>query len=268
MSDRYPIAALAVFALLVACRATTPTADTTPRPQPNVLYIITDQQSASLLSCAGDRYVSTPALDRLASEGARFERAYCTNPVCIPSRVSMMTGFYPSRFGMRWNSTKGITVPDEVLRRSLGHGFRAAGYETAYGGKTHWPRDMTPDSIGFDYLTEDEREGLAETCAEFIRRSHDRPFLLVASFINPHDICYMAIDDFTKSQGKPVMYARSVEERKQLAAALELPAGVSQAEFFEKHCPPLPPNYEPQVDEPEAVRALIEQRAFRANARW
>jgi len=62
-----------------------------PKAQPNILFIMTDQQHAGMMSCAGNPYVKTPALDSLAATGMRFERAYCANPVCIPSRFSMMS---------------------------------------------------------------------------------------------------------------------------------------------------------------------------------
>ncbi len=66
--------------------------------RPNILFILTDQQSATMMSCAGNEYVRTPAMDRLATEGVRFERAYCSNPVCVASRFSLMTGLMPSAY--------------------------------------------------------------------------------------------------------------------------------------------------------------------------
>src|SRR5438067_12505067 len=63
---------------------------------PNVMVIITDQQSADAMSCRmGDRYLKTPALDRLAARGTYFTRAYAANPLCMPSRNAMFTGRYP-----------------------------------------------------------------------------------------------------------------------------------------------------------------------------
>ncbi|RLB96863.1 MAG: arylsulfatase, partial [Deltaproteobacteria bacterium] len=50
---------------------------------PNILIITTDQQHARLMSCAGEEFVSTPNMDRLAASGVRFENAYCANPVCV-----------------------------------------------------------------------------------------------------------------------------------------------------------------------------------------
>ncbi|MHB8897586.1 MAG: sulfatase family protein [Thermoguttaceae bacterium] len=192
-------------------------------------------------------------MDGLAASGVRFERAYSANPVCVPSRVSMMTGQFPSRFGMRSNAEARNQLPADALRQCLGSVFRNAGYETQYGGKTHWFRNMTPESIGFDTLTRDERQGLADACSDFLRRRHDRPFLLVASFINPHDICYMAIDAHARASGKPPLYPQSVTERATLAEAMKLPAGVSRGEFFARLCPPLPDNFEVPALEPECI---------------
>ncbi|MCS7024641.1 MAG: sulfatase-like hydrolase/transferase [Bryobacteraceae bacterium] len=218
---------------------------------PNILYIMTDQQHAGMMSCTGNRWLKTPAMDSLAAQGVRFELAYASNPVCMPARTSMMTGHYPSRFEMRGNGPG--KVPPEIMASSLGHLFRRANYRTVFGGKTHWPAPMTPQRIGFEYLTHDERQQLAETCASFLREKHDRPFLLVASFINPHDICYMAIDAYTKASNLPAMYPNSSVERQCLAEASALPAGVSREEFFRKYCPPLPANHAPTRDEPHAL---------------
>ena len=71
----------------------------TPVRQPNIVLITTDQQHHRLAGYAGDRYVRTPALDRLAREGTRFEMTYAANPVCVPSRYSLLTGHLPHRFG-------------------------------------------------------------------------------------------------------------------------------------------------------------------------
>jgi choline-sulfatase len=131
--------------------------------------------------------------------------------------------------------------------------FRSAGYRTVFGGKTHWPRPMTPESIGFEYLTADQREGLAEACVQFLRQKHEQPFLLVASFINPHDICMMAIDAYTSGSNLPPMYPHLKIERERLAEALRLPDGVSREDFFRQYCPPLPANHAPTKGEPAAL---------------
>lgn len=220
-----------------------------PAP-PNILYIMTDQQHAGMMSCTGNRWLKTPAMDSLAASGTRFELAYSGNPVCIPARTSMMTGRYPSYFGFDGNTPPKRPPQPEDLSSAMGHVFRQAGYRTVFGGKTHWPKPMTAENIGFEYITEDERDELATQCASFLSRKQDKPFLLIASFINPHDICYMAIDAYTKANNLPAMYPKSVIERERMAEALRLPAGVSREQFFAKHCPPLPGNHGPTSDEP------------------
>ncbi len=101
--------------------------------RPNILIITTDQQRRDTLSCYGSSFTSTPNLDRLAAEGVRENRAYCTNPVCTPSRVSLLTGQYPSRHGA-WNV--GVNYPENEFMVS--HTFQEHGYQTHYVGKAHF----------------------------------------------------------------------------------------------------------------------------------
>jgi choline-sulfatase len=235
--------------------------------KPNILLIITDQQHAKMMSCAGSRYVDTPAMDRLASRGTRFDRAYCTDPVCVPSRFSLMTGRMPSEIGMRSNSSRHIeSIPEPIKMNGLGHLIKRAGYEVAYGGKVHLPK-MSAEDVGFNVISEDERDDLARVCAGYIRREHENPFFLVASFINPHDICYMALRDFAETDFEKLLVSKGKIENETLDKALQLPEGMSREQFFATVCPPLPPNHLPQQDEPEAISWLLNQRPFRVKAR-
>ncbi len=223
-----------------------------PTNRPNVLLIMTDQQSAEMLSCTGNRFVSTPVLDRLAASGVRFEKAFCANPVCGPSRTAMMTGVMPSRLGIGHNDGVSLPVPEEILAHSIGRLFRDAGYEAAYGGK--WHSAVKPGESGFEFISKDERAGLARDCAAFLRKSHKRPFLLVASFINPHDICYMGLRYYV--QKKNISWPALINSRlelQELDDALKLPSGVSREEFFSKICPPLPYNFEIPPGEAEGM---------------
>ena len=245
MKARIFVFGVLLLAPAVRCAAALPA----PVQKPNILLILTDQQHAGMLSCAGNPHVKTPNLDRLARTGARFERAYCGNPVCVPSRFCMLSGTMPSRIGMETNGEIGNDVPQAVLDDAMGTALRRAGYRTAYGGKTHVPgprKHNAMEAYGFDVITADEREGLAEACATFLRGKHDRPFLLVASFINPHDICYMAIRAWKNSgtvPGDAKVTPLSPPAIRCLDAALQRPAGVSEEEFFRSICPPLPANY-------------------------
>lgn len=252
---------------IVSCRQK----DETKRP--NIIYIYTDQQSASMMSCAGNKYLKTPAMDYLAENGVRFTRAYSTNPVCSPARVSLMTGRFPGYFKdadgnqARENggSMKIPQVSDEVLNTTLATFMKEADYEIIFGGKEHLPASLTPKALGFNDITNDERDVLVDKAANVIKAEHEKPYFMVVSLINPHDICYMAIRDF--KEYTKIKFREGMKEIEMLDKALELPEGVSEEEFFAKYCPPLPPNVEPQEDEPEAIRSLIERRAFRRMAR-
>ena len=99
----------------------------------NLILITTDQQRFDSLGCNGNGFIKTPCLDKIASRGAGFKRAYCTNPVCTPSRVSIMTGLLPSRhgsynIGTRAADTSGFL--STVLTRN--------GYRTHQIGKAHF----------------------------------------------------------------------------------------------------------------------------------
>lgn len=112
----------------------------TDRP-PNILLITSDQQHYDTLGVTNSR-IQTPALDRLCREGTRFDRAYCPNPVCTPSRASIITGLYPSVHGA-W--TIGVKLPEDVP--TVGGQLSEAGYQTALVGKAHFqPLASRPDS--------------------------------------------------------------------------------------------------------------------------
>ena len=76
---------------------------------PNLLFILTDDQGAWGMGCAGNTEIKSPNLDRLAREGIRFDNFFCTSPVCSPARASILTGRIPSQHGvhdfLHWQST-------------------------------------------------------------------------------------------------------------------------------------------------------------------
>lgn len=168
--------------------------------RPNVLFIITDQQYAEVMSCRmGKQYINTPVMDGLAQSGVLFTRAYSSNPLCMPYRNSVFSGRYPHETGVTQNAApaNGFDAKEFV---SMGTYFRQAGYATAYTGKWHlcYPvKDVA--SHGFEMLKAEavgkDRNVDANTAAggiQFLERKHDQPFLLVASFLNPHNICEWA----------------------------------------------------------------------------
>jgi arylsulfatase A-like enzyme len=221
--------------------------------RPNILFIITDQQHAGMMSCAGNPYVNTPNLDQLASEGLRFERAYAANPVCVASRFSLMTGRMPSVIGMEDNHHQSNYVPEEILQTALGSLFTGGGYQTVYAGKKHLTGANkengyeNPAAYGFSrHITPHDHEGsdpTVEACAAFFQESHDQPFLLVASLINPHDICYMPLLDWAEAEGKESPYPGS-RAVKLIEEIMQEHEDLSREEFIEQHCPPLPDNFD------------------------
>lgn len=157
---------------------------------PNIVFIITDQQTASAMGCSGNADLHTPNMDRLASAGILFRNAYCSAPASGPSRAAMFTGCYPSQIGMLANET---ALPDSLQTRTLGNLVRNAGYECAYGGKWHVNEYEIPDGkYGFEKIHTNSDSGLADACVDFLKREHNSPFFLVASFDNPHNICEWA----------------------------------------------------------------------------
>lgn len=109
----------------------------------NVLLIISDDLN-NFLGCYGDPRAKTPHIDRLAARGTTFRRAYCTYPLCGPSRNSMLTGLYPNSTGILQNQQIfRQTIPKHL---SLPHAFRQHGYFAARIGKLY--HYNVPRSIG------------------------------------------------------------------------------------------------------------------------
>lgn len=229
-----------------------------PAKKPNVLILMSDQHKRTCMGAYGDKVAKTPNLDRLAASSVRFTNAYCTNPVCTPSRASIMTGLYSHNTEALDNSS-----PYSPEHKTIAHHFDAAGYMTGLIGKMHW---VDGQSHGFEYRLEfndwfqylgpktqlyadelsransgsglpevedlwagvgdpwtghtnlDDRKGavavgrvslleerdhfdefVARESVKFIKRfgSSDRPFLLVSSFLKPHDP-FMPAERFAK----------------------------------------------------------------------
>jgi len=194
--------------------------------KPNILYVFTDQQSAAAMSCAGNGDLATPAMDRLAAQGVRFDNAYCTFPLCTPSRASMFTGLFPHEAGITFNEQ---SISPTVRPTGIGNLLKAAGYDCGYGGKWHipWCAPME-DGHGFEYFNAFDDCRLAEDTLAYIRRPRQGPFFVVASFDNPHNICEVR-ENVPLSTG-PLGAAPAVEE-----------------------CPLLPANFAPSPYEPACL---------------
>ena len=111
--------------------------------RPNVLWLMADQYRGDMLSHMGHPAIRTPNLDRLAAEGVSFSRAYCSSPVCLPSRASMLSGLPLPQHQALVNGmplAPGTTLCSEIISQ--------AGYRTANFGKTHCGR---PQSEVWEY---------------------------------------------------------------------------------------------------------------------
>jgi arylsulfatase len=101
--------------------------------RPHILILLTDQQRADALRCAGLTQIQTPNLDRIAKEGMRFAQATTVAPLCMPARVSLATGMYPHNHGI-WGNEGELPPSEETLFCML----RQSGYLTALVGKAHY----------------------------------------------------------------------------------------------------------------------------------
>jgi choline-sulfatase len=174
----------------------------------NVILLMTDEHTPRVLGCYGDPLVQTPTLDALAAKGVRFTSAYCQNPICVPSRVSLVSGRMPSHLNTYGNTVNqtytGIDTLSDV--------FVKAGYRTAWFGKTHWgnPRFLETGNgnknkqaakgekdESFGRLPQESQlstwpvENNAEhlTTGEalaFLEQNKAKPFFLGVSFVKPH----------------------------------------------------------------------------------
>ena len=105
----------------------------TPAGRPNFLLIMTDEHAPMYSGAYGHPLVRTPNMDRLASEGVTFDNAYCNSPLCLPSRMSFMTGRYVNRIGAYDNASP--LASDAV---TWAHRLRAVGYDVVLSGKQHF----------------------------------------------------------------------------------------------------------------------------------
>lgn len=101
--------------------------------QPNIILVVSDQHRGDFMGNAGNAVVRTPNMDKLAADGISFTNNYCNSPLCVPSRMSMMTGRYPCHTGVFGN--------EDCLRSDMptfAHALSLGGYETVLCGRMHF----------------------------------------------------------------------------------------------------------------------------------
>ncbi len=138
-------------AALVVLAALPVAGPATAAARPNVLLILTDNQSPSLIGAYGNREILTPNIDRLASQGTLFTRAFATSGVCSPARATLLTGLIPSRNGVHNGLPERFAVPGYSAIeefRNLPQTLADAGYVTGLVGKYHLGDSEKPQ-LGF-----------------------------------------------------------------------------------------------------------------------
>ncbi len=134
-------------------RAQAQTQETPARP--NIVVVLVDDLRWDDIACAGQPFVRTPHIDRIAAEGARFRNAFCNTPLCSPVRACLLTGLYTRHHGILDNTNRSEASHSlATFPRKL----QAAGYETAYVGKWHMGNDDTARP-GFDHWVSMKGQG-------------------------------------------------------------------------------------------------------------
>ncbi|MCY3650521.1 MAG: sulfatase-like hydrolase/transferase [Acidimicrobiaceae bacterium] len=239
---------------------------------PNVVLIITDQQTRATISAYGNQRTRTPHMDTLAAGGIAFEKSYCSSPLCSPGRASIVTGQMPHTAGVDVND---LPVRDGIA--NLGEIFSDAGYETVWAGKWNLPESFPtePDAIpGFENVEWQRRPypsveqilagdsspvgeqelyrdlgtsmdaDITDAAVRYLAGAPREPFLLAVSLYNPHDICFWIID-------------RDHDL---------LPRAPTDGPLDE--LPDLPDNFDAVADEPEFVRWMRKQEAVIPDFGW
>ena len=154
--------------------------------QPNVLIIMADDCTFSDLPLYGGENAKTPHIDRLASEGLTFNKAYLSSAMCQPCRAELFTGQYPMRNGCAWNHS--ASRPETT---SMPHHLGRLGYRVGIAGKVHVkPQSAFPfEKVGgFDpnCVRNPTQDHDLSSLREFVSRDLDSPFCLVVALVEPH----------------------------------------------------------------------------------
>ncbi len=146
-----------ILFIALTCAAFWPFAAAADQPgtqRPNVVFVLTDDQRSSALSCMGHPHLKTPHIDRLAAEGALFKNHFCTTSLCSPSRASILGGLYAHSHGVVNNFTD---YPKELP--TFPRQLQAEGYATAYIGKWHMGEEDDSRRPGFDHFITHRGQG-------------------------------------------------------------------------------------------------------------
>lgn len=188
--------------------------------KPNIILIVADQRHYGFSKATGYPLDVSPSLDRLQAEGVGFQRNYCTAPLCVPSRVSMLTGRWPEATHVRMN----LQVDDAFYSKDIYQVARQSGYRTGLTGKNHtylkpadvdvWREftheggyiapDAPPEVAAYDEWIKTLHFNVSQQpspfpattqipyrivteAIKFIDNAGKQPFFLQVSFPEPHD---------------------------------------------------------------------------------
>ena len=115
--------------------------------KPNIIYILGDDHRADYTATAGHPIIETPAFDQLAREGVYFENAFCTSPLCTPSRACHYLGQWERKHGVNFNSDSALT--ESAWEKSFPMILKRDGYFTGWVGKNHVPAGKAGYSGGY-----------------------------------------------------------------------------------------------------------------------
>ena len=178
--------------------------------KPNLVVMMTDDQRFDAMSCAGNKILQTPNMDRIAKEGMRFRNMFVTNSLCAPSRATLMSGLYSHSHRVIDNKVEQHKIPADL--KLLPDYLREAGYEVAFCGKSHVAGALRERPWNYyfgyrgqgDYLKPVIAEGVdgvvgkdqpydgymddvvTEHALQWLKKKHDKPVCLFLFFKAPH----------------------------------------------------------------------------------
>jgi arylsulfatase A-like enzyme len=192
---------LAAVMSLAGCESELAGRGAAPEKQPNIIFLLTDDQRADTMGCAGNPIIQTPNMDALANNGVRFTNAFVTTSICASSRASIFTGQWTRRHGINNFRTH---FSEDALAQTYPMLLRQGGYRTGFIGKygVGLKRDLPVDK--YDYwrgfagqgkYENKDKDGnykhltqiMGEQAIEFLQGcSTEQPFSLSVSFKAPH----------------------------------------------------------------------------------
>ncbi|QNE41960.1 sulfatase (plasmid) [Hymenobacter sp. NBH84] len=223
-----------------------------PAPKkPNIIIIVSDDHAYQAISAYGQGLMPTPAIDRIAKEGVRFDKAYVTNSICGPSRAVILTGKYSNKNGYKDNETSSFDPRQNSFAKEL----RKGGYQTAWIGKYHLGHKLegfdhwqvlpgqgeyyNPDFLMMDGSTK-RIEGYVSTVTEDLaeswldQRDKDKPFCLVIGHKATHRVWLPDEQDYGRFDGKtfpipPTFYdtyaGRKAAQQQEMSIAKDMQMG-------------------------------------------